>query len=223
VGHAQLALLHLCDSLFPVGSFAHSDGLESAVVSGHVTSAADLRDWVRTTLTISLGAFEGPAVREAFDAMQHCDAGRLSTLDDEMRAMRPSAAGREATLTMGTRLLKTWVRLRPSVGLQQILGTRERFTFPVAFGMVCAAADVDGTSALEAYFYTRLAAIISAAMRLMSIGQHEAHALLAETLADVPALAADVRASRSKPVSFVPMMDVETMSHQYVHSRLFRS
>jgi urease accessory protein UreF len=26
--HADIALLHLCDSAFPVGAFAYSDGLE---------------------------------------------------------------------------------------------------------------------------------------------------------------------------------------------------
>ena len=31
---ALLALLHLCDSLFPIGSFAYSDGLESAAAAG---------------------------------------------------------------------------------------------------------------------------------------------------------------------------------------------
>ena len=40
---ALLSLLHLCDSLFPIGSFAYSDGLESAAASGLVTGTADLR------------------------------------------------------------------------------------------------------------------------------------------------------------------------------------
>src|SRR6185503_8361644 len=32
-GAPLLALLHLCDSLFPLGGFAHSDGLEAATTS----------------------------------------------------------------------------------------------------------------------------------------------------------------------------------------------
>jgi len=34
-----LQLLHLCDSLFPLGAFAHSDGLETATVAGAVRDA----------------------------------------------------------------------------------------------------------------------------------------------------------------------------------------
>ena len=39
--HTRLALLHLCDSLFPLGSFAHSDGLETVASSGAVVSGSD--------------------------------------------------------------------------------------------------------------------------------------------------------------------------------------
>ncbi len=38
-----LALLHLCDSLFPIGAFAYSDGLESAVNARAVCGSDDLR------------------------------------------------------------------------------------------------------------------------------------------------------------------------------------
>jgi len=36
-----LAILHLCDSLFPLGAFAYSDGLEAAVRFGDQTSGSD--------------------------------------------------------------------------------------------------------------------------------------------------------------------------------------
>lgn len=38
----QLRLLQLSDSAFPTGTFAYSDGLESAVQSGWVASAEGL-------------------------------------------------------------------------------------------------------------------------------------------------------------------------------------
>ena len=56
--------------------------------------------------------------------------------------MRPSSAGREATRAMGTRLLKTWQRIRPTEVVGSALEARGRYTFPVAFGLVCAASDV---------------------------------------------------------------------------------
>jgi urease accessory protein len=142
--------------------------------------------------------------------------------------MRPALATRQASRAMGARLLKTWQEIRPDPGIARLValgGRRGRaagFGLPIAFGVVCAASVVPVRAALEGYFYTRLAATVSAAMRLMSVGQHEAHALLAEALDGVPAAAAEAMAC-PQPTSFVPALDLAAMNHQYLHSRLFRS
>jgi urease accessory protein UreF len=60
-------------------------------------------------------------------------------------------------------------------------------------------------------------------MRLMPIGQTDAHALLARTLERVPA-AVDLVVGRDARVeSFAPAADIAAMTQQYLHSRLFRS
>jgi len=223
VGQERLALLQLCDSLFPIGSFAHSDGLESAVAAGRVLSARDLREWIAVILNVFLADAEGPAVRTAYLAMRARDLAALASVDSEVDAMRPSSAARDATRTMGTRLLKTWQHIRPAEPVRVALEHRARYTFPVAFGVVCAASDIALSEAIEAYCYSRLAATVSAAMRLMAIGQHEAHGLLAEVLGDVPACVDRILQSDEPSRCFTPMMDISAMSHQYQHSRLFRS
>jgi urease accessory protein UreF len=76
---------------------------------------------------------------------------------------------------------------------------------------------------VEAYAYTRLTATVSAAMRLMSIGQTAAHALLARTLDRVPAVVDDIARRDARIESFTPALDIAAMTQQYVHSRLFRS
>jgi urease accessory protein len=92
----------------------------------------------------------------------------------------------------------------------------------VAFGVVCAASGIPVRAALEAFFYTRLAATASAAMRLMPIGQHEAHVLLAEVLVGI-AGAVDAAMACEYPGAFAPALDIEAMRQPYLHSRLFRS
>ena len=223
-----LALLHLCDSLFPLGSFAHSDGLESASSSGRIVTGAELRLWLVTTRDEVLACGDGPALRIAFEALLDRDFATIAQLDDELHAMRPAMAGRQASRAMGTRLLRTWQEIRPHEAIQKLQHYRASetmtagFTLPVAFGVVCAVSGVAVRDALEGYFYTRLAATVSAAMRLMPLGQHQAHALLAASLDGVPA-AVNEAIHRLEPSSFVPELDLAGMSQQYVHSRLFRS
>jgi urease accessory protein len=226
-GHLRV-LLHVCDSLFPLGAFAHSDGLEAAAASGLVSAGPSLRAWMEAARDEGLARAEGPALRitsEAFVRRDFLDVGRV---DDELHALRPAMAARQASRAMGTRLLATWQQIRPHQDIGELMAFRTRqpgaseFTLPVAFGVVCAASGVPLRAALEAYFYTRLAATISAAMRLMPVGQHEAHAILAEMLDGVPNAVEDSMAG-TEPESFVPAFDFAAMSHQYVHSRLFRS
>ena len=219
-----LALLQLCDSLFPIGGFAHSDGLEAAVAEGRVTSGLELRTWIDTVLSESLRHVDGPAVLLAWKAMTGGRVEDLRALDEEMHAVRPSSTARTASRAMGARLLATWREIHPEQMLQVEQGAR--LTLPVAFGVVCAASQVESRDAVESFMYTRLSATVSSAMRLMPIGQIEAHALLARTLAQVPGVRADIESSIARgerPGAFAPAFDLATMEQQYVGSRLFLS
>ncbi|OFW23176.1 MAG: hypothetical protein A3H97_11965 [Acidobacteria bacterium RIFCSPLOWO2_02_FULL_65_29] len=237
-----LALLHLCDSLFPTGGFAHSDGLEVATADGTVASADALQQWMDVLLDDSLGRSEALAVVLAWRAciddrtvdLEALDS--LERLDREVYALRPSSTARAASRAMGARLLKTWWAIHPELVTKSPPGLRPaggssgpgaaavRVTLPVAFGGVCASAGIDARAAAGGYIYTRLAATVSSAMRLMPIGQTEAHALLARTLARVPATldAIEERVARGdRPGAFAPAFDIATMAQQHLRSRLF--
>jgi len=217
----NLAVLHLCDSLFPIGAFAHSDGLESVTADGRIASADDLRDWLAVCLDDSIGRLEGPAVWRAWSAARDGDALALAALDEELTALRPSSAARQSSHAMGKRLLTTWRALHPDARLSAI---RDATSLPIAFAAAAACADLERRTAVESYAYTRLAATVSAAMRLLPVGQIEAHALLARVLERVPR-AVDRIAARGGGMleSFAPLLEIAAMSQQYVHSRLFRS
>jgi len=229
----NLALLHLCDSLFPIGAFTHSDGLESATSDGRVATASDLRAWLDACLDETIGRLEGPAVWQAWIAVRDGDWAAVETLDEELTALRPSSAVRRSSRAMGARLLTTWSALHPgspfdsrmterSLGAGPTRNDATGLSLPIAFAAVCVSVGVERREAVEAFAYTRLAATTSAAMRLMPIGQTDAHALLAQALGRVPALAAGI-AARNALESFSPQLDVAAMTQQYLHSRLFRS
>ena len=226
-GSPLLALLHLCDSLFPTGGYAHSDGLEAAIAEGRLSTSADLGHWMEACLHESVGACDGPAVLQAVAAAGGGDRAALRRLDEEVHALRPSRAARRATCHLGRRLIRTWLATHPASTPQlTAAGDLPRGTFPVAFGVVCASIGAPPRVAVEAFAYTRLAAIASCAMRLMAIGQHEAHARLAAALTGVPGVVTSIERrplDARRLAAFTPLLDLAAMSHQYVHSRLFLS
>ena len=225
-GGSLLALLHLCDSLFPMGGFGYSDGLEAATSSGAVVSVADLDRWMDVCLDEVIGRVDGPALVGAWTA---CRARRWDTLalvDAEAIALKPSSAGRRSSRAMGLRLITTWHALRPSDGLERMIalahGGAIAPALPTAFGAVAEASRIGRRVAVEAFAYTRLASTVSAAMRVMSLGQTDAHRLLARALDRVPT-EVDGILGRDRLESCAPAKDVATMTQQYLHSRLFRS
>jgi urease accessory protein len=222
-----LQLLHLCDSLFPVGAFAHSDGLETATASGVVRDADSLQLWVDAVLDEAFGRLDGPIAWRARVLIDDMRWDELARLDAEAIAMRPAASSRRATCSMGQRLLDTWRRLHPDPRLDRLHELASCGSigpcFAVAFAAACGCADVPPASALEALAYTRLASTVSAAMRLAPVGQNDAHLVLSRTLARVPDIVATITERDVAHESFAPAMDIAAMSHQYLHSRLFRS
>ena len=220
-------LLHLCDSLFPTGSYAHSEGLEAAVAESRVGNVHDLDAWLDACLRESVGACDGLAVAHAMRAFADGRWNDLQRIDEEAYALRASASARAAIRSMGRRLLRTWLLIHPEIArtLPASPGRMEA-TLPVAFAVACASVEVSLRAAVEAFAYTRLASTTSCAMRLLPIGQHEAHARLAAALARVPPLALEIeRRARAgeRPGAFAPNLDLAAMSHRYVHSRLFLS
>ncbi len=224
---AVVRLLQMCDSLFPIGAFAHSDGLESAVAASLVTTVEDIGRWLQVGGLETFRRCDGPAVAGAWRAADQSDERALIVLDEDVTALRASAAGRHAGRAMGRRLLQTWRRLHGDARLERIEWLARSGALgpmlPVAFGAAAACGGIAIDDALAGYAYTRLAGIVSAAMRLVAIGQSDAHTLLADALERVPSIVDRLVVSNASPASFAPALDIAQMTQQYVHSRLFRS
>jgi urease accessory protein len=221
-----LALLHLCDSLFPIGAFGYSDGLEAATAARLVETPADLQAWLDVCLDEAVGRMDGPAALRSWSAFDQEDWHALCELDGEITAMRSASATRRSNKAMGFRLITTWGTLYSDHRLEHLLDLARRRrlgpALPIAFGCACASAGVGPRDTGAAFAYTRLASTTSAALRLMQIGQTNAHARLALTLERVPAVV-EAMTTRAQPESFAPAMDVSAIAQQYLHSRLFRS
>src|ERR687885_2414739 len=132
----RLELLHLCDSLFPIGGFAYSDGLEAAAhltvppsstrrsakafprslakregIAGTSPAIEVLEAWIDTLLDDMFACAEGPVVWRAWLAFANNDWGAIEELDEEILALRPAASVRRSSRAMGSRLLTTWQSL----------------------------------------------------------------------------------------------------------------
>ena len=82
--NALLTLTQWLSPAFPIGAFAHSQGLEAAISGGHVTDAASLQDWIEDVLRFGSGR------NDAIFLMAARKEGDLAELSNLARAYMPS-------------------------------------------------------------------------------------------------------------------------------------
>ncbi|TXD96497.1 urease accessory protein UreF [Psychrobacter frigidicola] len=84
-----LALLHLSSPALPIGAFAYSSGLESAIELGWVNTEADLQSWLEGMLQ-GMAHLDIPVLLRLCSARAQNDKQQLQYWSDFLRANRES-------------------------------------------------------------------------------------------------------------------------------------
>lgn len=220
-----LRTLQFGDSMFPVGAFAFSNGLEMAIQHGVVRDRASLHEFVRTTTRqaasgdgIALLAGHRSAVAGDLDGIRRADeAVHLRKLNEETRTM---------TVRMGRKLAEAATHI---VG-DSLLEKRFRdtasdhvpVTYPVALGVLFATLGLSEEDAFAAHQYGAAVMVLSAAIRLMRVDHLDTQAIL---FAVNDTAAAEYRrvagAELSEMATFAPVVDVLAAAHVHAHVRMF--
>jgi urease accessory protein len=212
------------DSLFPVGAFAYSDGLESAATCGRVHDANSLSVWLDHFLDSVFVPCDGLALLKCMRATERGDWATVRSIDEELTALKPAAATRASSRSIGKRLVMTYSSIVKDNRSSPVLDVLPECNAPVAYGLILSHLALENRDALLAFGYARLASIVSAGMRLIALGQQQGQELLTEAIERLPGAAEQILRMEAEPLrSFSPLMDVQQMNHRYLYSRLFRS
>lgn len=206
-----LTLTQWLSPAYPVGGFAYSHGLESAVRAGWVTDAGSLRDWLEDILTEGSGKADALWIRLAWHG--ETPAAELDAL---ARAWQPARERLREADRQGAAFARVtaevWRLDLPPMLLPVALGTAAR-----QMGMA-----VEEVAAL--YLQSFAGNLVSAAQRLMPLGQTAAQAVLAELAPVCARVAADTEAQTlDDMVSCAFLSDVAAMKHETLEPRLFQS
>lgn len=225
-----LALLHglrFVDSFFPSGGFAFSSGLEAAVHDGAMRDGASFARYVEDLLVNGVNRRESVAVAVAHQAYR---AGKLAAtlaVDRELDALKIGRDTRLASRQMGRQVIKVSAEQGRDHRLLQEFRTaieegRTPGHLPVSLGLTLAAFGWSRQDAVAAYLYQMAQGFVSAAMKLLPVGQQEGQHLLDRWTPLIAELSRTATPQNSL-ASWSPVQDIYAMRHARLESRLFRS
>ncbi len=229
-----LTLLHLADSALPIGSTAHSYGLETLIHDTNLN--AEQLDACFDSFLAESGTVEAVYCRHAYalgapvaDPLAGADAISWQAwreMNERLSARKPARESRQASATLGRRLLRLAISLEDDPTLRQALdaGDVTDLHHATVFGLLGGHWRLGEEATVLAFLQQMMAGLISACQRLMPLGQQRAQSIL---WALQPALAATARRSATardeEPPMFTPLLELASMRHPTLPVRLFVS
>ena len=208
-------LLTWMSPAFPVGAFAWSSGLETAIAERRVRDALALQGWIVGGLQHGGSRTDAILVAEA-----HRGTRDLRELTDYCLALTPAAERAKDLLLTGDAFIaaaKAW----PSDVFCRL---PVPCPYPIAVGAVARAHGVELVDTLLAFLTAAVQAQASVAVRLVPLGQTDALRVVAALEPLVAALSTEAAGAGLDDVGAIAYAaDIAQMRHETLEPRIFRS
>lgn len=225
-GMVHLArLLQFSDSTLPIGSFAFSNGLESALQTGVVSDPDSLLKYVDLILR-QTARMDGIALLHAHRAARAGDYEAVLLADSELFCRRVGEEQQLMLTRVGKKFAELVLKIMPSPMLERwlddIKANATPGCLPIGQAIALAHMGVDEVEAFVMHQYGIASMILSAALRLMRIDHLDTQRILFAAQGRVEG---DYQAvhdlSLDEMASFAPVFDVLVAHHTTTHVRLF--
>jgi urease accessory protein len=221
-----LRLLSWLSPAFPVGGFSYSHGLETAFDKGLIADAATTQRWIASILGHGAGWTDALLFLAAHRAVAGvAGAADLPAVVALASALRATAETAIESRAQGQAFVATLRAAWPDPAFEAwVADLGPSPAYAVAVAVATGSAGIDEETALSAFLHALAAGLVSAAVRLVPLGQTDGQRAVAGLAAGLPALVARARRTSLDDLgSSTPMVEWTSAQHETQYTRLFRS
>lgn len=220
-----IQLLQLSDSALPVGAFAFSNSLETAVEQRIVHDAATLATFVDEQLWQSAST-DGIAALAAHRATIDSRYTSLHEIDARLIRCKLLDEVRLMLCRMGRKLAELTAQITDDEWLTRwrddIIGQRTAGCYPVTLGITFGRRGLDEQSLFAAQQYGVMTTTLNAALRCLRLTHYDSQRIIAHLALNIEQRYEQVRdLSIEQMHSFAPTLDVLAAMHERGRARLF--
>ena len=227
---ALYRLLTWLSPAYPVGAFAYSQGLEAAIAHGLVTGRAGTEGWLTDSLTAGGLWSDAVIFAGAYEAARDGDAAALAEINAFALAFQPALELRRETLALGGAFLRITREAWPCATLDLLAAEggagsdKAGPVYPLAVAGAAAGHGIAAQAALEAWLHAGVSNLVSAAVRLVPLGQSDGQRILAALEPEIAETATRAAVSPLAALATNTLMaEIRAMTHETQQPRLFRS
>lgn len=173
-GTRLLRLLQLVSPALPIGAFAYSQGLETAVDLGWVHDAPSTLAWLTGLCQSAFGTLDIAVFARLYNAFSQADGAAAVHWNAFLLANRGAAELRAEDKHLGAALNKVLVTLVPENRRLPLAGP----AYATAFAYAAVTFEIDRDVAALAFAFAWAEGQVSAAVRLVPLGQSEGQRIL---------------------------------------------
>ncbi|QCT22314.1 urease accessory protein UreF [Jejubacter calystegiae] len=220
-----IRILQFGDSVLPVGAFAFSSGVESAIQHGVIRDVTTLADFTRDALR-QAATGDARAVASCCRALTQDDRPRVLAHDRMLVNRRLNEEGRVMLTRMGKKMAEMAAEItgdeRTLWWLAQIRKGATPGSWPITQALVMSSLNTRPREVVATHLYGVAMAQLSAALRLMRITHIEIQKILFELNLDIEALC-DLAEQEDvhQMASYAPVAEILAALHVKAFTRLF--
>jgi urease accessory protein len=210
-------LLTWLSPAFPIGAFAWSAGLETAIAGRVVTDSPSLENWLEGALAHGGPRSDAIFLALAFKATSGETLGDLAGLS---LALTPAAERQAETLALG----EAFATSTAAWPTETSAHLPTACPYPIAVGAIAAAHALPLEATLFAFLTSIVQGQVSVAVRLVPLGQTAGLRVMAALELPIAALALEATTATLDDLGGIAYAtDIAQMRHETLEPRIFRS